>query len=142
MSPEMNVNLARRYNKEVWNDGNMQAADGLVSPDVLFVSPTGTVEGLEAFKKYLGGIHALFPDIRFDTEQVITDGDQVVLHWTMTGTHSSDFMGIPASNNRFTVSGVSLLSFDESKIVKAMLFWDRLDLAQQLGASLATDQNS
>jgi steroid delta-isomerase-like uncharacterized protein len=142
MSTDKNKAFTRRYNKEIWNDGNLRAADELVSPDILFLSPTGKVEGLEVFKKYVAGIHATFPDIRFSTEQVIAESDEVVLHWTMIGTHTKEFMGIPPSNNQFTVSGTSILSFRDGKVTKAMLFWDRLDLVQQLGASLAPTKSA
>jgi steroid delta-isomerase-like uncharacterized protein len=40
-----------------------------------------------------------FPDLHVTIEEMIAEGDKVVLLWTLTGTHSGSYRGIPATGN-------------------------------------------
>ena len=135
MSVDKNKAVARRYLEEIWNRGDLTAAEEMLTPTFVFHSPTGTVEGLEAFKKYVGGVRTIFPDLHFATEMLIAEGDQVVSQWAMTGIQKGDFMGVAASGKHFTVPGVSRLGFAAGKLAEAHVFWDRLSLLEQLGAA-------
>lgn len=135
MSAEENKAIVRRYLEEVWNSGDLGAADEIITPALSFRGPAGAIEGLEAFKRYVAGVRTVFPDIHFTTEDLIAEGDKVVAHWTMTGTQEREFMGIAATGKRFTVPGVSILRFSEGKVAEAQLFWDRLSLVEQLRAT-------
>ena len=135
MSVEKNKVIVGRYMEEIWNRGNLAVAEELLSPAFVFDSPTGRVEGLEGFKKYVGGVRTIFPDLHFATEVVVAEGDQVVAQWTMTGSQKGAFMGIAASGKHFSVPGVSRLGFAAGKLAEAHVFWDRLSLLEQLGAA-------
>lgn len=69
-------------------------------------------------------------------EDTIAEGDHVVICWTMTGTHNSAFMGIAPTGKRFAVRGVSTARLEGDTIVRIDLYWDRLAMVEQLGASL------
>ena len=138
MSVENNKAVVGRYLEEIWNRGDLTAAEEMLTSTFVFHSPTGKVEGLEAFKKYVGGVRTVFPDLHFATEVLVAEGDQVVAQWTMTGTQKADFMGIAASSKNFTVPGVSRLAFSAGKLAEAHVVWDRLSLLEQLGAALKT----
>jgi steroid delta-isomerase-like uncharacterized protein len=135
MSVEKNKAIVGRYLEEIWNQGDLTAAEKTLTAIFAFHSPTGTIEGLEAFKKYVGGVRTVFPDLHFATEALVAEGDQVVAQWTMTGTQKADFMGIPASGKNFAVPGVSRLTFSAGKLAEAHVFWDRLSLLDQLRAT-------
>ncbi len=135
MSAEKNKAIVGRYMEEIWNRGDLAGAEELLSPAFVFHSPTGTVEGLEGFKKYVGGVRTVFPDLHFATEVLVAEEDQVVVQWTMTGIQKGDFMGIAASGKHFTVPGVSRLGLAAGKLAEAHVFWDRLSLLERLGAA-------
>ena len=135
MSVEESKAIVGRYMEEIWNRGDLTAAEEMLSSIFVFHSPTGTVEGLEAFKKYVGGVRTVFPDLHFATEALIAEEDQVVAQWTMTGIQKADFTGIAASGKHFTVPGVSRLGLAAGKLAEAHFFWDRLSLLEQLGVA-------
>ena len=58
-------------------------------------------------------------------------------HWTFTGTNTGIFGEFPATGKKAKVSGMSLLSFDEEgKLYREEVYYNELDLLQQLGYTL------
>ena len=79
-----------------------------------------------------------FPDLHFDVHSVVAQGDQVFIHWTVSGTHTERLATvtgrtIPPTRRRATVPGVMLLKVREGKILRGHMFWDQLSLLDQLG---------
>lgn len=131
MSAEENKTVVRRYLEDVWSQGDLDAADEIVTAAVVFRSPLRQIEGLAAFKQFVAGVRTVFPDIHFTTDNLIAEGDRVAARWAMTGTQEGDFMGIPASGRHFTVPGVSILRLSEGQVAETELFWEM----EQLGAA-------
>ena len=137
MAAEQNKIIARRYIEEVWSDGKIEAADAIINEDFLFHGPIREVEGIEAFKQFVAAIHSTFPDINFTVEDLAAEEEKVAIRWEMTGTHNSEFMGIAATGKQFTVKGVTFARLFNEKMSEAWLYWDRLGMVEQLGATLA-----
>ena len=79
-----------------------------------------------------------FPDTHFDVNSVVAQGDQVFIHWTVSGTQSERLATvtgrtIPPTQRRATVSGVLLTEARDDKIVREGWYWDQLSLLDQLG---------
>jgi steroid delta-isomerase-like uncharacterized protein len=78
---------------------------------------------------------AAFPDLRFETEDVLVAGDKGVARVRFTGTHEGDFMGVPASGKRVDVQLIDITRFGDDGL--AHEHWgvmDSLALMQQVGA--------
>jgi predicted ester cyclase len=81
---------------------------------------------------------AEYPDTHFDVNSVVTQGDQVFIHWTVSGTQAERLATvtgrtIPPTQRRATVSGVLLTEARDDKIVREGWYWDQLSLLDQLG---------
>jgi steroid delta-isomerase-like uncharacterized protein len=98
--------------------------------DVAQAAPVYGTEGVYAsFQRYLSA----FPDVRFTPDQIVIEGDQVILSWTACGTHNGKFMHIPPTGRNVSVKGVSILTFSGSKIVRGQYIWDVAGLLRALG---------
>jgi steroid delta-isomerase-like uncharacterized protein len=134
MSAEENKAIIRRFVDEVFNTGNMAAADELAAPDFLDHNPfPGTPPGLEGYKQGMRLFRAAFPDLEFILEDQIAEGDKVVARWTVRATHQGEVMGIPPTGKRVTVTGIDIVRFAGGKMVESWNLWDTLGLLQQLG---------
>ena len=79
-----------------------------------------------------------FPDIRFEVEGVLAEGDRVLVQWTASGTHAewlATVTGetIPPTRRRATVSGAMITQTRDGKVVRGWFCWDQLTLLAQLG---------
>ena len=88
MSAAENKALIRRWIHEFWNAGNATVADELVHPD--YTEPQGG-RGPEPHKAGLALWKRILPDIHFTLDEVIAEGNTVVVRWTATGTHLGEW---------------------------------------------------
>jgi steroid delta-isomerase-like uncharacterized protein len=65
---------------------------------------------------------------------MIAEGDKVAVRAKMTGTHRKEFMGLPATGNKVTVTGISIYGVVDGKIVEHWEQFDAMGMMQQLGA--------
>jgi steroid delta-isomerase-like uncharacterized protein len=132
VSVEENKALARRFFEEVWNQADESAIDRYIAENAGGNDPDfGT--GREAFRAQWKKWHVAFPDLHFEVEDVIAEGDKVVTRWVLTGTHKGEFQGIPATGKSIRVTGMSLDRLANGMIAEGFDGWDNLGLRQQLG---------
>lgn len=135
MSTEENKTVVRRLFEEVWNQGKMDAVGEILATDYIFHEPVGgEVRGPEDFKQFVSMYRTAYPDLQFTIEDHIAEGDKVVTHWTSTGTHKGELMGISPTGVQVTVTGILIGRIAGGKIVEDCCNWDTLGMLQQLGA--------
>lgn len=127
---------ARRMAEELWNSRKLNLAEELFTDDYQHHDPNspnfGT--GPEAYKKLVGMYTRVFPDFHFRIDEMIAEGDTVVLRWTVTGTHKGEWRGIAPTGKRVTLTGTTVSRFSNEKIAEQWVSWDALGLMHQLGA--------
>src|SRR5262249_43821596 len=89
-----------------------------------------TIDGPEHFKRFAQGIRAAFPDLVVTIEDTVAQGEKVVARWSATATHKGEFIGLAPTQNKVTISGISI-----QKIVEGWDTWDQLSLLVQVGAT-------
>ena len=97
MSPQENKRIVRRIYDELWNKRRLEVAEEVIAHGGVNYD-TGLVPqpfGPEEMNATVRMVTAGFPDNRHEVEEVIAEGDKVVLRCTLTGTHLRVFMGIP-----------------------------------------------
>ena len=95
---------------------------------------------LEGFDQFEAMIRSAFSDIRHPIEDLVGVGDDVAVRLRFEGTHTGDFMGVPASSKRFSVDGTAFLRIAGGKVTRFWGFLDQLGLMQQIGGLPAPAQ--
>jgi len=104
------------------------AADGVV------VSPTGGVlEGRAEIERIYRVWFTAFPDLSFTTEDLIIEDDRVALLCRVTGTHSGEFFGTPATGRHIDVAGALIYRLENGAIVHERRILDFTGLLVQVG---------
>ncbi len=130
--------VIRRLYKEFWNERKLEVADQLVSKSHALTSPhiSGLTVGPAAYKKQLGEFLGGFPDLRFTVEETVCEKDKIAAHWTFSGTHKGEFLGIAPTNKKVSITGITIHEVSEGKILDSQAIWDAISLFQQLGVEL------
>jgi steroid delta-isomerase-like uncharacterized protein len=120
---------------ELINAHDIDGFGDLVSDDfVEHEELMGLPKTKEGVKQFFEMNIAAFPDLRFDVEDMITEGDKVVARMRMKGTNTGEMMGMPATGKSIDVQGVDIVRFDESGVaVEHWGVFDGLVMMQQLG---------
>ena len=141
MGTEENKAAVRRLVREVVNGGDFGAFEQLVAPDfVAHSAPPGAPPTRETLRHLIEGFRAAFPDLETTEEDLVAEGDKVVVRLTYTGTHRGEFWGIPPTGKGFTITSVELYRIADGKVVESWVGSDRLGLLQQLGVIPAPGQ--
>jgi steroid delta-isomerase-like uncharacterized protein len=92
---------------EAINTGNLAMLDELVAPD--YTEHSEGFQGVEPFKQQLAAFRAAFPDLRVTVDDVLlADGGRFASRTTVTGTHTGDLMGMPATGRHISVEAVDI----------------------------------
>ena len=129
MSLEKNKTVARRYQEEVWGKGRLDLIDELLAADFVDHSlPEGMDASVAGARQAVQGAIDAFPDGQWSIEDLIAEGEKVVLRWKMQATHEQEFRGIAPSRKPVTVTGITILRIVNGKIVERWSNWDALVL--------------
>lgn len=140
MSIEGNKEIARRYYDQVLNEGDLDVLEELADPDYNEHDPLpGQGTGLEGLRDRVrmlrGGLSS-----RYTIEDLVAEGDRVVVRWTNTGTHKGEFLGAPPTGGDFSIAGIDVIRFRDDKMAEHWHVVDQLGLLQQLGLLPAPEQ--
>ena len=126
---------ATRHVFDLFNAGDIGGfLDGLAEDFVDHEPVPGIPPTKAGTKEVLTVMRAGFPDMRFDVEDILADGDKVVARLHVTGTQTGSFMGIPATGRRIDVAAIDIVRFADDGL--AHEHWgvmDVMSIMQQLG---------
>jgi len=140
MSTEENKVAARRI-IEFWNGGDLGVLDEIIAPDYVrhwHGTAARPKFGPEWFKQLAMHVRAVIPDLRFTAEDLLADGDKVVMYYTGTGSQQGEYASmwgpVPPTGKKVAWTGITILRVADGQIAEEWLEEDRLGLYQQMGA--------
>ncbi len=125
--------LRRLY--DLINAGDIEGFGELVADDFVEHEETpGLAPTKDGVMQFFRMYKAAFPDLRFEPEDVLSSGDKVVARARVTGTHTGEFMGMPATGKTVSVQLIDIIRFDDAGLVAEHWgVFDALAMMQQLG---------
>jgi len=118
---------------QLMNAGQVEAIGDLVTDDYVEHDPlpgqgTGRDGAIDRFSLL---VDSLAP--HFTVEDVISEGDRVVVRWTNAGTHIGEFAGVPATGRTFTIAGIDIYRVEGDMLAEHWHVVDQLAMLGQLG---------
>lgn len=134
---ERNKTIVLEMYEEVWNKRNLAFIDEAVSADFVDNPPKRFFEvptrGRESLYEAASGFHKGFADFHDEMIQVVAQGDRVVYLGEITGTHTGDLFGVPASGKPVKVYGINYFRMKDGKIMERWGIFDVMGMMQQIG---------
>jgi predicted ester cyclase len=91
----------------------------------------------EAARRWVSPFRGAFPDFTMEIVDLVEEGDTVVAHFHCSGTHTGEWLGVPATNRRFeNVDEIYVFRVENEKLVAAHGVEDNLSRLRQLGIRL------
>ena len=89
--------------------------------------------GKEEIRSFVMRAFAAVPDFKYRVTSRFATKEWAVIEWVMSGTHTGDFPGIPATGKRFSsVRGTTVL-LEAGKIRRESDYWDAATFMKQVG---------
>lgn len=127
---ESNKEIVRRVYEEALNKRKMELLQDFVADDFPALKDK---KGAAGFAEPVAPLIKAFPDIQWHIEQLIGEGDKVLVWWKWEGKHAAAFTGIEATGKTVINEGAAVFELKNGKIVKGKVQTDRLGFLQQLG---------
>jgi len=125
--------FTRRHDALAHHDAD--AAGAVYAADAVVESPIGggTVRGREANTEVMRTLLRAFPDVTFEMEALLVDGDRVAEQTNMSGTDNGGFMGMPPTRKPFQLRLVSMCQVRDGEIVHERRIYDFTGMLVQIG---------
>ena len=137
MSEAQNKQVIERCFAAYCND-DMDVLDAAAAPDYTYHDPAQpAIRTWSEHKAQLRGLRQSIPDLRFEIDELLVDGDRVAVRWTMRGTHQGKLLGLPATGRAFETKGHSLYHLVDGRVAVAYSLSDLFGLQRQLAANKA-----
>lgn len=144
MGIEENKDLMTRYFTEI----NAVKGDTIkylawyekyIDPKTVYHQPIGDWDS-ELAKQFGADSAKNIPDLNFTVEDMVAEGDKVVVRQTMRGTHTGEFMGVAPTGKKFSQMLTCIFRITDGKIAEIWWLADTFGLLQQLGAFPPTEE--
>jgi steroid delta-isomerase-like uncharacterized protein len=117
-----------------WNRHDPAAITACLTAGGTYVDPAPPPISGEALAGYASVYFQAFPDLVFDTLNLVDGGSGVVaLHWRARGTHNGPLGEVAPTGKVLSLSGVDIITVDGDHIRSVEGYWDQLGFQQQLG---------
>ena len=113
----------------ILNKQQFEKVNAIISEDYTNVQGA---KGIVAFQKLILELIKAFPDAQWKIEEIIAEGNKVIVKQKFTGTQKSQFQSILPTNKFVSVDGIATYEFKNKKIIHSQIQTDRLSFLQQL----------
>jgi predicted ester cyclase len=114
---ERNKEIVRRFNKEVFEQGNEDSFKELMSPDfVNRTAPPSISNGPEGMWNMFNHIlRPAFPDLKIEIYDQVAEGDKVTTRKAIVGTHLGFFFGIAPAQKKIRIDVIDIVRVVDGK---------------------------
>jgi hypothetical protein len=113
----------RRLVREAVGERNLEVLDDVAAGEFATVA-----------KRWVSPFQSAFPDFEMEIVDLIAEGEKVVAHFTCSGTHLGEWLGVPATGRRFeNVDEIYIFDVRDGRLVAAVGVEDNLTRLRQLG---------
>ncbi len=133
MATEDNKAIVVRLLTQWFNEGDMAVWDALVRPDVVIHGVAADLHGAAQAQAFYASLTAALHPLRFTIDDVIAEGDQVVVRLTESGTMVGSFLGQPPTGKQYTIPAVQICRLVDGQLAEMWGFRDTGAQLRQLG---------
>jgi len=140
---DANKDVYRRMVEEVVNKGNFDIIPELFHPDYVdHVAPPGSTPGVAGVSEIFTMFRTGFPDVKFNIDQMVGEGNYVATLVHGEGTHTGQFIQFPASGKHAVWRSVGFFRVEDGLIREHWGIPDLLGLLIQIGIIPPPDAES
>lgn len=133
MSTDANKHVVKRM-YQIFSSGEFEDLRDVISDDFVDHDPDpGQEQGAQGVIDGMQQMRGAFPDMAFEPQRMVAEGDVVSSHAIVSGTHQKAFMGVPPTAKEVTVELIEMFRIEDGRVVERWAVMDRLAMLVQLG---------
>jgi predicted ester cyclase len=117
--------LVHDFYERIWNEGDLEAVNDLISEDFLFRGSLGSEHrGRRAFTDYVKSVRGALSSYRCEILDCVTEEQQAFAKMCFSGLHVADFRGYYPTGLPVRWLGAALFRFGPSAITEVWVLGD------------------
>ena len=128
-----------RWAFETLNAHDVAPLRALWTADTVERFPDRTCHGTEEIAAYFEETFRAVPDFHMEIVSIAEQGDDVFVHWHLTGTHQGPITGIEGTGRPIAVDGIDHFVVRDGRVASNFVVFDQMQYARQLGMLPAQD---
>ena len=129
---QTNLNAVERF-YDAYNKRDEAILSEVIADDYVDYGHEPPGRGVPGAKSDYQEITRGFADARINIDEMFGSDDRAVVRWTMHGTQTGPFAGVPPTQKKIAVRGISLYRLRDGKITETRNQADLFALFTQLG---------
>ena len=126
---------AKRYFDDVLSTRRLETADEFLTEDVTVTAPGESMAGIAELKEFLTAGAIAFPHRDVVIDEQVEEGDHVACVFRLVMEHVGEYQGLPPTGKTVDVTGVNIFRFKEDRIDEIRVFYNAMEVMEQLGIS-------
>ncbi|MDF2819865.1 MAG: hypothetical protein K0R15_306 [Clostridiales bacterium] len=126
-----NKQIVTEFFVKGYNENDFDAVMPLLTDDYYDHSPACARSASDAIN-ILKIVNNIFPDMMVEIIDLIEENNKVVGRFIFRATHSTEFMGVPATNKEIEWEAIEIFRIDNGKIVESWGYWPDLEIKEKL----------
>ena|SRR5947207_3246202 len=127
-----NAELAR-WAFEALNRQDLASLREFWTSDTVERFPDRTCHGPDEIVEYFEETFRALPDFHMEVLSVAEAGDDVFVHWRLTGTHEGPMQGIEPTHKRVEIDGMDHFVARDGKVLSNFVVFDQMQYARRIG---------
>lgn len=107
--------------REFWSDATVERF------------PDKTCRGADEIAAYFEDALAAIPDWHIEITSIAEQGDDVFVHWHLTGTHRGTLVGIEGTGKPLAIDGIDHFVVRDGRVISNFVVFDQMQYARQIG---------
>jgi predicted ester cyclase len=125
---------------DIFNKGNFDELDKYIDQNIIENNPDpfapDDLQGIELIKATLKTYKKAFPDLKFESQLMVEEGDKIVSYLKVKGKHTQELSGISPTHKEISIDGCEMIRFEGDKAVEHWNVFDNLTMLTQLGLGI------
>lgn len=127
---QKNIETVTAFIEAFWNQNDLECTDQFLSDDYQELA----YQSKEGLKQFAGKIVESFPDKRYTVEDIIAQGEKVLVRMVVKGTHQGVFFGKAPTGNTINVTLYRQYRVVDGKIAEHRGWIDMVTMWRQIQA--------
>jgi steroid delta-isomerase-like uncharacterized protein len=122
-----------------WGRGDLEALQDVLAPDYVRMGRSSRQTKVE-LEASIHDMRRAFPDLTMQVTRIVEGDTDLAYYWLSEGTLSDEYLGLPPTGRRYSVSGATFARLEGGRVVEEKVVYDRRGKYSSLGLTLAGSQ--
>lgn len=127
-----NLSLMSDFAQQVFVNKDLSTLNQYMHEDYIQHNPF-VAQGSDGFKDFFNDWFTAIPDFNYELKNIIANDEFIWVYGSYSGTHSNEWLGIPASRAEYQFDTVDIFRVENGKLAEHWDVMDLYSLFKQLG---------